>query len=96
MSKNEILSILRDYKKQFADEYGITALGVFGSTASEQDHDDSDVDVVIQMSKPDFFILAGIKSELEEKFHKPVDIVTYRRNMNQFLKSRIDRDAVYV
>ena len=96
MSKNEILSILRDYKKQFADEYGITALGVFGSTASDQDHVDSDVDVVIQMSKPDFFILAGIKSELEEKFHKPVDIVTYRQKMNQFLKSRIDRDAVYV
>ncbi len=96
MSKNETLSILLDYKKQFADKYGITAIGVFGSTARDQDYDDSDVDVVIQMSKPDFFILAGIKCELEEKFRKPVDIVTYRKEMNQFLKSRIDRDAVYV
>ncbi len=96
MGKNEILSILRDYKKQFADQYGITALGVFGSTARDQNHDESDVDVVIQMSKPDLFILAGIKYDLEEKFHKPVDIVTYRQKMNQFLKNRIDRDAVYV
>lgn len=96
MGKNEILSILRDYKKQFADQYGITALGVFGSTARDQNHDESDVDVVIQMSKPDLFILAGIKCDLEEKFHKPVDIVTYRQKMNQFLKNRIDRDAVYV
>jgi len=96
MVRNEILSILRDYKKQFADQYGITAIGVFGSAARGQDHDDSDVDVVIQITKPDLFILAGIKSELEEKLHKQVDIVTYRQKMNRFLKNRIDRDAVYV
>jgi predicted nucleotidyltransferase len=96
MGRNEILSILRDYKKQFAEQYGITAIGVFGSAARDKDRDDSDVDVVIKMSKPDFFLLAGIKSDLEEKFHKPVDIVTYRQKMNQFLKNRIDRDAVYV
>jgi predicted nucleotidyltransferase len=96
MGKNEILLILRDYKKQFADQYGITALGVFGSVARGQDHYNSDVDIVIEISKPDLFILAGIKSDLEEKFHKPVGIVTYRQKMNQFLKNRIDRDAVYV
>ncbi len=96
MGKNEILSILRDYKKQFADQYGITALGVFGSISRDQIHDDSDVDVVIHISKPDLFVLAGIKCDLEDKFHKPVDIVTYRQKMNQFLKNRIDRDAVYV
>jgi hypothetical protein len=96
MVRNEILSILRDYKKQFADQYGITAIGVFGSAARGQDRDDSDVDVVIQITKPDLFILAGIKSELEEKLHKQVDIVTYRQKMNRFLKNRIDRDAIYV
>ena len=96
MSRNEILSILRDYKKQFGDRYGITALGVFGSIARDQNNDDSDVDIVIQMSKPDLFVLAGIQCDLEDKFHRPVDIVTYGQKMNLFLKNRIDRDAVYV
>jgi predicted nucleotidyltransferase len=42
------------------------------------------------------FCLIGIKQDLEEKFHRPVDIVRYRDRMNAFLKKRIDNDAIYV
>ena len=34
--------------------------------------------------------------ELEDILHLPVDVVSYRPNMNVFLKKCIDRDAVYV
>ena len=37
----------------------------------------------------------GIKNDLEKKLHRPIDIVTYRESMNQFLKKRIDGEAVY-
>jgi len=40
--------------------------------------------------------LIGIKQELEEQLHKPVDIVRYRDQMNAFLKQRIDQEAVFV
>ena len=43
----------------------------------------------------DLFMLVGIKNELEERLHRSVDIVTYRENMNQFLKKKIDGEAVY-
>jgi hypothetical protein len=72
------------------DPYGILAIGVFGSVAREEGREDSDVDVVVRILKPDLFMLVGIKTELEERLQRPVDIVTYRENMNQFLKNRID------
>jgi uncharacterized protein len=50
---------------------------------------------IIQISKPDLFMLVGIKNDLEERLQRQVDIVTYRENMNQFLKARIDKEAVY-
>jgi uncharacterized protein len=50
---------------------------------------------VVRISKPDLFMLVGIKHELEKRLHRPVDIVTYRESMNQFLKKRIDGEAVY-
>ncbi len=56
----------------------------------------SDIDVVVELRKPDLFYLIGIKQDLEEKFHRPVDIVRYRDKMNTFLKGRIDKEAVYV
>ena len=95
MGKAEIIEILRAYKKEFAKKYGIIEIGVFGSVARDEVGKDSDVDVVVRISKPDLFMLVGIKNELEERFQRSVDIVAYSENMNQFLKKRIDGEAAY-
>jgi uncharacterized protein len=96
MDKQAILEILKQYKARHAAEYGIRRLGLFGSVVRGNARADSDVDVVVALEKPDLFSLAGIKQELEEQLHAQVDIVAYREHMNRFLKTRIDREAVYV
>jgi predicted nucleotidyltransferase len=95
MGKKEIIEILRRYKKEFAGQYGIVEIGVFGSVARDEVVEDSDVDVVIRILKPELFMLVGIKNELEERLHRSVDLVTYRGNINKFLKNRIDGEVVY-
>ncbi|MBU1194968.1 MAG: nucleotidyltransferase domain-containing protein [Proteobacteria bacterium] len=95
MGKQDILKILHLYKKEVANEYKISEIGIFGSTARGEANDESDVDVVIRISEPDFFKLAGIKSDLEDRLKKSVDIITYTDTMNSFLKKRIDHEAVY-
>ena len=57
---------------------------------------DSDIDVVVELEKQDLFALMGIKQDLEEALSQPVDVVSYRENMNKFLKNRIQEEAVYV
>lgn len=96
LSPSEIIAILRAYKRRHANEYGILALGFFGSAARASAHAQSDVDVVVSLRKPDLFVAAGIKSELEEQTHRPVDVVIYRATMNPFLKQKIDQEAIYV
>ncbi len=96
MGKKEILEVLRSCKKEFAEEYGIFDIGIFGSVARGEIEINSDVDVVIHVLEPDFFMLAGIKNILQERFLRSVDIVAYRENMNEFLKKRIDTEAIYV
>jgi predicted nucleotidyltransferase len=95
MGKQEILEILRQYKQETAGTYGIVDIGVFGSVARGDAAEDSDVDVVVRIVKPDLFMLVGIKHELEERLLRSVDVVTYREDMNTFLKKRIDGEAVY-
>jgi predicted nucleotidyltransferase len=95
MNKEKLLDILRKYKNERANYYGIIKIGIFGSTARGDAHEESDVDIVLRIREPDLFMLVGIKEELEERLHRPVDIVTYRDNMNLFLKKRIDEEAVY-
>lgn len=95
-NRKKILEILNLYKDTFSERFGITALGIFGSVARNEDSEDSDVDIVVRMTKPDLFYLVHIKEELQEAYKKPVDIVHYREKMNPFLKKRIDSEAIYV
>lgn len=96
MKRNEIIRTLRGFVEMNRDRYEIIRIGVFGSAARDNMDEQSDIDVVVELGKPDLFYLVGIKQDLEEKFHRPVDIVRYRDRMNTFLKKRIDKEAVYV
>ena len=96
MDKNEIVRVLAGFMSLNRDRYEIIRLGVFGSAARDNMNEHSDIDVVVELGKPDLFYLVGIKQDLEEKFRMPVDIVRYRDTMNGFLKKRIDKEAVYV
>jgi predicted nucleotidyltransferase len=96
MDRDTILSILKEYKKQNAQRYGITELGLFGSFARNQDRLDSDVDVYVKINTPDPFILVHLKEDLEGLLHRSVDIVRLREKMNPYLKNRIERDGIHV
>jgi predicted nucleotidyltransferase len=96
MKRDEIILNLRRFKEINKDRYKIIRIGIFGSAARGNMDAQSDIDVVVELGKPDLFYLIGIKQDLEEEFHRPVDIVRYRDKMNAFLKGRIDKEAIYV
>jgi predicted nucleotidyltransferase len=96
MSRNEIISILKEYKKHTAEQYGIQELGIFGSVARDEVREDSDVDVVVKFDTPNLITMSHIRQDIEEALHKHVDIIHYRERMNKVLKQRIDQEAYYV
>jgi predicted nucleotidyltransferase len=94
--RDDALAVLRRFKSELERRYGITALGIFGSLARGEANEGSDVDVVLQMRESNLFTLVHVKETLEEALHERVDIIHYRERMNALLKSRIDREAIYV
>lgn len=62
--RDRALQILREHKADFAEHYGVTKLGIFGSVARGESTEESDVDVVVEMSKPDLYYLVHIREEL--------------------------------
>jgi uncharacterized protein len=94
--RDEIIEILRRHKTEFADSYGITALGVFGSVARDEANEGSDVDIVFQTDAPNLFRTARMKQRLEALLCRHVDVVRWRENINPRLKIRISREAFYV
>lgn len=96
MEREIIIRFLKNFKRENKNKYHIESLGIFGSVAKNKATDKSDIDVVVKLTKQDLFEIIGIKQDLEEKLHYPIDIVSYREKMNSFLKKRIDEEAVYV
>ena len=96
MDRSKIINSLRCFKEEKHKKYSIIKIGIFGFVARNNMNEKSDIDIVVELEKPDFLNLITIKQELEDKLHYPVDIVRYREKMNKYLKRRIDREAVYV
>lgn len=96
MERETIIQYLSAQKSEFKKEFGVKTIGLFGSYALGQSHEDSDIDIVVELEKPDLLTLVGIKQRIEEDLGIKVDVVRNRERMNHTLKKRIERDAVYV
>ncbi len=96
MTRQDVLQKLSEFLRTRGREFGIVRLGLFGSAARDQIGDDSDIDVVVELTRPDLFALIGIKQELEAALNRPVDVIRYRANMNAFLRQRLQQESIYV
>ena len=95
-STDEILILLKAYKPIATNKYGVKRIGIFGSTARREQTEDSDVDICYEGEVPSLITLDMLQSDLESLFNTKVDMVRIRNNMNQLLRRRIQKEAVYV
>jgi len=95
MNRETIIQYLSDHKTEFEQKFGVSKIGLFGSYARRQNHKDSDIDIIVELEKPDLLTLVTIKQKIEEDLGINVDIIRNRERMNRTLKKRIERDAIY-
>ena len=92
----QVVEFLSIHKEDFVQQFSVKKIGIFGSYAKGEASDESDVDIVVELAKPDMFCLIGIKQAVEEGLGVKVDVVRLRDQMNQVLRRRIEQDVVYV
>lgn len=65
-----ILPILR--------RYGVTRAGLFGSLVRDEMHEDSDIDLLVEISADlSLLDMVGLKLEIEAALNRKVDLVEY-------------------
>ncbi len=96
MDKEKVLAILRQFKREYAKEYHLLSLGVFGSVARDEAASESDVDIVFETDRPNLFRTASMKAELENLLAHDVDLIRLREKMDESLKKEIQKEALYV
>ena len=91
---SEILAYLRQSSERFSQLYGVRRIGIFGSVARGEGKEDSDLDVLVEMSEPTFDRYMDLKFELEDAFGASVDLVL-SDTMKERLRPIIEQEVVY-
>src|SRR5262245_31198464 len=84
------ITTLRRHRRALVERYHIESLGVFGSYLRNQQHDDSDLDVLVTFTQtPSLFTLVALQDELQELLGTSVDVV-----LKTSLKPRIGQQIL--
>lgn len=94
-SKHEYIKQLEQLSPTIKNEFGVRSLCIFGSVARDEQNEGSDIDICVDM-EPRMYLVIRLKRFLESVLGNSVDIVRLRKSLNPYLKSEIDRDAIYV
>lgn len=96
MTKEQILEILHNLKKEISRSYKADIMGIFGSFARNEPHQDSDIDILVEFHKGATLLdLVRLSNFLEEKLQTKVDIVS-QRAVRKEIEEDIYKDIVYV
>lgn len=76
MTRDEIRQLLHDNLAYLSAEFGVERIGLFGSFSKGSTHPDSDIDLVIEFSRPIGFRFVILAEYLEKLLGAPVDILT--------------------
>ena len=96
MSRKECIDLLKTCSETLRSEYGITSLRLFGSTARDEQKENSDVDIFVETVTPNPFLLMEAKEYLETSMGRSVDVIRNHCNLNPRLRKRIERDGITV
>jgi len=74
--RDEILRIIRENYKYLSLEFGVKKIGLFGSTTKGTATKESDIDILVEFSRPIGFKFVRLVTYLEQLLGKEVDVIT--------------------
>ena len=96
LGREQILSMLRVYYICNRSALGIERIGLFGSFARDEGRKDSDIDIIITLTKPDLFHYATIARQLETVFGRHIDLISSKSTFPESFQKRLEKEVIYV
>jgi len=94
-NKDQIINILKDQKKELEKKYPISELALFGSYARGDNHDKSDIDILVDFNGRIGIEFITLAQELEDIFHTKVDLVSRRGIKPRYLPF-VEKNLIHV
>lgn len=94
MTRDEILTFLKENKTLLETKYQVKKIGLFGSYVKNQQRKDSDIDLIVEMPSS-FDAYYDLKEFLEMSLKKPIDL-GIEGSIRKLIRSEIKDEIIYV
>ena len=95
-TRQDILSSLKKLKQEVTNEYSVKTIGLFGSVARDEQTGKSDIDLLVEFSKPVGFVtFMRLEHFLSERLGRPVDLVT-TDSLKPVIRQDVLAEVIYV
>jgi uncharacterized protein len=89
---DKVKKVISEEKDLLSKKYNVSRIGIFGSVVRGDDTANSDVDMLVDFSKPVGLLgLVDLESYLSEKIGKKVEIAS-RKYLSPYIKENILKD----
>lgn len=95
MTKENILTFLKENHALLESKFSVDKIGLFGSYAKGTATSQSDIDFYVVFKKKTLDNMTGLWLYLEEKFDEKVDLLYYHPRLREGLKKQIDKEVLY-
>ena len=90
-----ITDTIQQLKPELIQKFGVSSIGLFGSVIRDDFSANSDVDIIVDFSKPIGIEFVDLAELLESKIKRKVDLVS-RNGIKKKYFQEIERQIVYV
>lgn len=94
LNKNSILEFLKTHRIELK-AFGVERIGLFGSFALGLEHQNSDIDFLVDIDKPDLIKMAQIALFLENQFGRKVDLTRRGKHLRARFLQSIEPHIIY-
>jgi uncharacterized protein len=96
LNQHDVMLIIKEHQRELTDVFGVKSLALFGSVARNEAGPSSDVDLLVEFSRPvGLFGLFALQDRLEELFGCKVDLGT-PDSLKPRLRPSVLSELVYV
>jgi len=95
LNRDQILEILREELPYLRERYGVENVAIYGSYSKGSYTTDSDIDILVKLTRPLGFDFVGLALYLEDVLGRKVDLITHdtlERNLDNPRYSHIAND----
>jgi predicted nucleotidyltransferase len=95
-SRQDVIQSLKNLKSEVARDYSVKTIGVFGSVARDEQTEQSDIDLLVEFSRPVGFVtFMRLEEYLSDRLGKKVDLVTPDA-LKPVIRLDVLREVIYV